>query len=191
MTKQLVKFKIFSMKMTGTKIIKIWILIAAIGMITIRSKGQEIGFSFLAYPSAGYNLVMEPGMNGAGASFFYNRTKYDQLNLSLSAEYAMTTWGHQVFSGIGINRTWISWERFELNTFAHLLNGLALHKPKSLYVFGVDTRMGANYYWYNDIKFFIAAGIRYTLSPGYKSYGIVETSLDIPVQFGMKFLLGR
>lgn len=189
--KQLVKFKIFSMKMTGTKIIKIWILIAAIGMITNRSNGQEIGFSFLAYPSAGYNLVMETGMNGAGASFFYNRTKYDQLNFSLSAEYAMTTWGHQIFSGIGINRTWISWERFELNTFAHLLNGLALHKPKSLYVFGVDTRMGANYYWYKDIKFFIAGGVRYTLNPGYKSYGIIETSLDFPVQIGMKFLLGR
>ena len=78
-----------------------------------------------------------------------------------------------------------------LNTYGHLLNGLAFFKPAPLYVFGVDTRAAANFYLYQDVKIFIGAGIRYTLSPGYRQYGLIETSLDLPLEIGMKFTPGR
>ena len=89
------------MRTPGTKLLKIWMLIAAISLLSEKSEGQELGFSLFSYPSIGYNLVYEPGMNGAGASIFYNRGKFKKLNLSLSGEYAMTTWGHQGFFGFG------------------------------------------------------------------------------------------
>ena len=175
--------------MTGTRIIKFCIVIASLLLTVNNAKGQEFGFSILAYPSAGYNLVLEPGMNGGGASLFYNGQRNKKLNLSLSAEYAMTTWGHQSFVGIGVNRTWVSWDRFELNTTGHFINGLAFYRPQSLYVFGVDTRISANFYIYQDLKVFLGTGIRFTLCPGYREYGLIETSLDIPVELGIKIPL--
>lgn len=177
--------------MGGSRLTKIFLLILVLALFKPEGKSQEIGFSFLAYPSAGYNLVWEPGMNGGGFSLFLNRQKYKKLNLSMSGEYAMTTWGHQAFFGLGINRTWLSFNRFEMNTYAHLLNGLAFYKPSSIYVFGVDTRAAANFYLYQDVKIFFGLGIRYTLAPGYEKYGLIETSFDLPLEIGMKFTPGR
>lgn len=175
------------MKTIGTKVLKASFTLAIFVLLIPIGKSQEVGFSLMAYPSAGYNLVFEPGMNGTGVSVFYNRQKFKKLNLSLSGEYAVTTWGNQAFFGLGINRTWISQNRFQLGTYGHLLNGIAFYKPKSLYVFGVDTRMVANYYLFQDIKLFLGLGVRYTLNPGYRDYGIIETSLDLPLELGMKF----
>lgn len=177
--------------MTGNRLIKALLIVATLSLISTEGQSQEVGFSFLSYPSPGYNLVWEPGMNGSGVSFFINRHKFKKLNLSLSGEYAMTTWGHQAFFGLGINRTWLSLNRFEMNTYGHLLNGLAFFKPGPIYVFGVDTRAAANYYLYNDVKIFLGLGLRYTLAPGYRQYGLIETSIDLPVEFGMKFVFGR
>lgn len=179
------------MIMAGTKTIKYFLLLVFLFSFLKSGKSQEIGFSLLAYPSPAYNLVYEPGMNGFGASVFYKREKFKKLNLSMSAEYAMTSWGHQTFFGFGINRTWVNWERFQITSIAHLLNGLALHKPQSLYVFGVDTRLNGNFYINHDLKLFLGIGVRYTLSPGYRKYGIIETSLDLPVEFGIKYVVSR
>ena len=173
--------------MVGTKILKASFILALLVLLIPKGKSQEFGFSFLAYPSAGYNLVFEPGMNGYGASVFYNRQKFKKLNLSISGEYASSTWGSQAFFGLGINRTWISQNRFQLNTYGHLLNGLAFYKPKSLYVFGVDTRIVANFYLFQDVKLFFGLGIRYTLCPAYRQYGLIETSIDLPVELGIKY----
>jgi len=128
-------------------------------------------------------------MNGGGMAVFYNQQRYDKLNLSISGEYALTTWGNQAFLGVGINRTWLSLNRFEMNTYGHLLNGLAFYKPKSLYVFGVDTRIAANFYLLQDLKLFLGFGIRYTLCPAYRQYGLIETSLDLPIEVGLKFIV--
>ncbi len=172
--------------MVGTKLLKGCLLVACLLLFLKTGKAQEFGLSVLAYPSAGYNLVLEPGMNGGGMAVFFNRQKYKKLNLSLSGEYALTTWGNQAFIGLGINRTWLSLNRFEMNTYGHLLNGLAFYKPKSLYVFGVDTRIAANFYLFKDIKLFCGIGIRYTLCLGYRQYGLIKTSLDLPIEFGFK-----
>ena len=74
--------------MAGIRLIKALLIVLAIMLIKPEAKSQEIGFSFMAYPSAGYNLVWEPGMNGGGFSVFVNRQKYRKLNLSISGEYA-------------------------------------------------------------------------------------------------------
>jgi len=177
--------------MVGTRLIKAFLIILAIILIKPDGKTQETGFSVMAYPSAGYNLIWEPGMNGGGISVFFNRQKYSKLNLSLSGEYAMTTWGHQAFFGIGINRTWLSLNRFELNTFGHMLNGMAFFKPGPIYVFGIDARAAANFYLYQNTKLFIGTGPRYTLAPGYRKYGLIETSFDLPLEIGLKFTPGR
>jgi hypothetical protein len=179
------------MIMAGTKKIKYFLLFLFFFSFIQSSKSQEIGFSLLAYPSPAYNLVYEPGMNGFGASIFVKREKSKKLNLSMSAEYAMTSWGHQTFLGFGINRTWVNWQRFQFTSILHMLNGLALHKPQSIYVFGVDTRAHGNFHINQDLKLFLGVGIRYTLSPGYRQYGIIETSLDLPVEFGVKYVISR
>ena len=172
--------------MAGTKIIKASFTLALLVLLIPNGKAQEFGFSVLTYPSTGYNLVFEPGMNGGGMAVFFNRQKYKKLNLSLSGEYALTTWGNEAFFGLGINRTWLSLNRFELNTYAHAINGLAFFKPKSLYIFGVDSRIAANFYMYKDIKLFCGIGFRYTLCPAYAQYGLIETSFDLPIEFGIK-----
>lgn len=174
------------MIMGGTRYIKTILLLVVLFLLTHKGKTQEFGFSVLSYPSLGYNLVFEPGMNGGGASLFFNRQKFKKLNLSLSAEYALSTWGSQAFFGLGINRTWLSLNRFEMNTYAHFLNGLSLYRPKSIYVFGVDTRIAANYYIYKDVKLFLGFGWRFTMSPGYRQYGLIETSFDLPFELGIK-----
>ncbi len=175
------------MIMGGTRLLRIGVFIASFFLLIQNGNSQEIGFSLNSFVSPSYNLIYEPGMNGGGISIFYNRQKFKRLNLSLSGEYAMSTWGHQTFVGLGINRTWVEWERFGLNTYGHLLNGLAFYKPKPLYVFGVDTRIVANFYIRQKLKVFIGTGIRYTLCPGYSKYGLIETSLDIPLEIGMKY----
>ncbi len=173
--------------MVGIRLLKSCLLVASLFLLVQTGKAQEFGLSVSAYPSLGYNLVFEPGMNGGGMAVFFNRQKYKKLNLSLSGEYSLTTWGNEAFFGLGINRTWLSLNRFELNTYAHAINGLAFFKPKSLYVFGVDSRIAANFYMYKDIKLFCGIGFRYTLCPAYAQYGLIETSFDLPIEFGIKF----
>lgn len=173
--------------MIGNKFLKTFLILVCLFLTLQKGKTQEFGFSALSYPSLGYNLVFEPGMNGGGMAIFFNRQRYDKLNLSISGEYALTTWGNQAFMGVGINRTWFSLNRFEMNTYGHLLNGLAFYKPKSLYVFGVDTRIAANFYLYQDTKLFLGFGIRYTLCPAYRQYGLIETTIDLPIEIGIKF----
>ena len=173
--------------MAGTRLIKLVIIITSMLFLSRNGNSQEVGVSALSYFSPSYNLVLEPGMNGAGFSFFYNRQRYRRLNFSISGEYAMSTWGHQAFLGFGINRTWIEWERFSLTTFGHFLTGLALYKPQPLYVFGVDTRISANYYLNYNLKVFLGTGVRYTLCPAYRKYGLIESSLDIPFELGIKY----
>jgi hypothetical protein len=175
--------------MAGNNSFKICLIILCLFVFTQKGKTQEFGISGLVYPSLAYNLVFEPGMNGGGVAVFFNRQKFKKLNLSLSGEYALSTWGNQGFLGIGINRTWLSLNRFELNTYGRFLNGLAFYKPKSLYVFGVDTRIAANFYLYKEIKLFCGVGIRYTFCPGYREYGLIETSLDIPIELGLKYTM--
>jgi len=174
--------------MIGTKYLKILFILSCLFVALQQGRTQEFGFSALSYPSLGYNLVFEPGMNGGGMTLFVNRQRYDKLNLSLSGEFALSTWGNQTFLGVGINRTWLSLNRFEMNTYFHFLNGLALYKPKPLYVFGADTRAAANFYLYQDIKLFLGFGIRYTLCPAYRQYGLIETSFDLPIELGIKFV---
>jgi len=173
--------------MGGTRLIKLVIIIASMFLLTGKGNSQEIGISAMTYISPGYNFVLDPGMNGAGFSVFYNGQKHRRLNLSISGEYAMSTWGHQALLGIGINRTWLEWERFSLTTYGHFLSGLALYEPQSLYVFGVDTRISANYYLNYNLKVFLGVGAKYTLCPAYRKYGLIETSLDIPIELGMKY----
>ena len=173
--------------MIGNRLLKAFLILACLFFTLQKGKTQEFGFSALAYPSLGYNLVYEPGMNGGGMAVFFNRQRHDKLNLSVSGEYALTTWGNHAFLGVGINRTWLSLNRFEINTYGHLLNGLAFYKPKSLYVFGVDTRIAANFYLLQDLKLFLGFGIRYTLCPAYRQYGLIETSFDLPIEIGLKF----
>ena len=173
--------------MGGTRLHRIGVLIALLSRLIQNGNSQEIGFSLKSFVSPSYNLVYQPGMNGGGVSIFYNRQKFNKLNISLSGEYAISTWGHQAFFGLGINRTWVEWERFGLNTFGHLLNGLAFYKPNPLYVVGFDTRIVANLYLRQKLKVFIGTGIRYTLCPGYSKYGLIETSLDIPLEIGIKY----
>lgn len=173
--------------MGGIRLIKLVIIISSLFFITRNGNSQEVGISGLSYFSPGYNLVTEPGMNGAGISIFYNRQMFEKLNLSISGEYAMSTWGNQVFFGFGIIRTWLEYERFSLNTYGRLLNGLALYEPQPLYVFGVDTRIGANLYINQKLKAFLGTGVRFTLCPAYKDYGLIESSLDIPIELGIKY----
>lgn len=175
------------MTMTGTKILKATLILLLLGGLARNSAAQEIGISFSAFPSPGYNMVFEPGMNGGSAAVFFHTTRYRVVNFSISGEYAISGWGHETFLGIGINKTWWSINRFEMNTYAHMLNGLALFMPKSLYIIGVDTRAVFNYFLYHDIKLFAGIGIRYTVCPEYGNYGLFETILDLPVEIGLKY----
>jgi hypothetical protein len=177
--------------MAGTKRTKFLLILVSLFLMVQTGKSQEVGFAFLAYPSPAFNLVLEPGMNGFGASFYYKMERFKKLNFSMSAEYAMTSWAHQGLIGLGINRTWVRWERFQINTLTHFLNGLSFHKPQPLYVFGVDTRLTGNFHIFQDLKIFGGIGIRYTLSPGYRQYGLIETSTDLPVEIGIKYVIGR
>lgn len=147
----------------------------------------QVGLSVRSYPSSGYNFVYQPGMNGVGITLDYTLKKLEAVDLFAGLEYRISDWGHLVLLSSGAQHTWWEGNRWSFSSRAGLLNGLALFRPKSLYIIGAETTAHLYLRIFNRFGLFATAGLRWSTCPAYRNYGLIWSYLEIPVGTGILF----
>lgn len=149
-------------------------------------QAQKTDISLRAFPSSWYNSYYEPGFDGMGLCVAYHPILNKVLRLNISGEFSVLRSRNEALFGFGINKTMWQAEHFRISTEANLLNGIDLYKPGPLYVGGIEAVARFDYYLKKKLTLFAGIGARYTICPGYRSYGVWKYN-SWPLMVGVRF----
>jgi hypothetical protein len=156
-------------------------LIASTGI-----KAQQTDIFIRAFPSSWYNSYYEPGFDGLGLGAAYHPVINKYYRLNISGEFSVLRSRNEILLGIGINKTFWQAEHFRVSLEANLLNGIDLYKPGPLYVGGIEGGVRFDYYVKKKLTLFAGIGVRGTMCPGYRDFGVWKHS-SWPLTVGVRF----
>ena len=133
------------------------------------------------YPSPGYNRVYQPGMNGFGMGIGGSYNLGARVDPVIGFEYRVSDWGNLLLTSAGIERTWWENRRLRFGSEASWINGLALYRPKSLYITGFEILNALSLKTGRRFAVELFFGMRWTAMPAYKAYGLITSYLELPV----------
>lgn len=153
---------------------------------SINVHAQQTDISVRAYPSSWYNSYFEPGFDGMGLCVAYHPILSKIIRLNISAEFSVLRSRNTALLGFGINKSIWQARHFRISAEANLLSGIELYKPGPLYVGGIEGVARFDYYVNKRMALFFGIGARYTVSPGYRSFGVWKHN-SWPVMVGVRF----
>ena len=147
------------------------------------ARAQQLGFRTLSFLGIANNIESDFHYNGFGLDLFYRHDVW-KGRVTSSLEYRMIGWGNQLGLNIGYNLPFWQENQWRASATLSLQGGLALFRPQSLGVIGVEGL--AEIEWQSKKRFFatLSLGIRYSNSPAYLRYGLINTNIDIPIKLG-------
>jgi hypothetical protein len=122
-------------------------------------------------------------MNGSAIKLSYLHTLEGDIRLLGGMEAGITGWGSQVLLGTGIRKGTLHQVEVEI------LNGMALYKGRSPYVFGLGSTYVRHLAGKRKHRLLLSAGLRFTLQPAYREYSDLFFYIDLPLQirWGLNF----
>ena len=180
-------------------------LIILFGLITSATlSAQTFQVSASGNWGLGYQLneknVYEPGFNGGGVRLdqvqYITNTNISFLN---GFEYSFLGWGSQLLVSNGFSfRIYpqVTWDeeslkthpgKFSIDARLYAMNGILLLRPKVLYTGAIQIDPVLTYQLNRKIALHLAAGYRYSLSPGYRDYCSIWSYSDVPISLGISW----
>ena len=175
---------IFSNKIKG--------LALAIGLTCamLPGRAQHLDIGFRTFPSSWYNSWFEPGNAGGGLAITWHPALNKNWRLNVGGEFALLRSRTETLFGIGAARTVWSHTfpvsdtlsagnrgkpvpgQLRISVEANLLNGFDLFRPQGMYAGGAEAAVRCDYRISKRISAFVSFGARYTVTPGYRNYGV-------------------
>lgn len=131
----------------------------------------------------------ESGNRGGAMGLNFSHPIKHSYNYIVGTEIALVPWGTNISANLGvcysknINTKW----QYTVSTLTN--QGVALFRPKSLYVYGLSGLVGMEYKLTNKLSLGIQSGLKYYSCPSYKQYSLISSYLDIPIQISLKRIL--
>jgi hypothetical protein len=161
-------------------------LVVVLALTAGHLRAQKTDISIRAFPSSWYNSYFEPALDGFGLCYTYHPILNKVYRLNISGEFSVLRARNELLLGFGINKTFWQAEHFRISLEANLLNGIDLYKPYPLYVGGIEGVARFDYYVKKGLSLYIGIGARYTLCPGYRTYGVWRHN-SWPLMLGIRF----
>lgn len=169
------------------KIIKLTILVCLVAYLPINAQVISLYINSNQGILAGKNW--ESGNRGGSMGLNFSHPLNNNYNYIVGTEIALVPWGTDIYANLGvrysknINTKW-QW------TVSTLTNqGVALFRPKSLYVYGFSGLLGMEYKLTQTLSLGIQTGLKYYNCVAYKKYSLISSYLQIPFQINMNIKL--
>lgn len=137
--------------------------------------------------------------NNVEAGYFYDggslaltyQQELEKGAVQAGLNYRIIHWGNQVALSGGYSLP--LWEQgpWDLELGANADLGLALFRPKALFVWGINAI--PNIKWQSKKAFYVSLGLglQFNHAPAYRKYGAINWTLDLPIQLGIGFRLKK
>jgi hypothetical protein len=104
----------------------------------------------------------------------------------VGTEFSLVPWGTDVHAnlGLGYSKAFSPKLIWSIQTISH--QGLALFRPKALYVTGLSAITGIEYQLNDKLSMGLSTGLKYYTCPAYKQYSLISKYLDFPIQLSIK-----
>jgi hypothetical protein len=149
-------------------------------------KAQDISF----YVNSNKGILAEKqwisGQRGGSLGLNYSKVFYKDFNYLLGSEFSLTPWGTDVHAILGLGYSKAISPKWMWSIQAFSLQGLALFRPKALFVAGLSAIAGIEYQLNDKLSVGLSTGLKYYTCPAYKQYSLISEYLDIPIQLSIK-----
>ena len=151
---------------------------------------QQIGLRALTFLGMATNTEAQYFFDGGGLELFYQHELWKGKVVG-GLEYRTINWGNQVALNLGYNLAYWKKNSWRASVSLSVQGGMALFRQKPLGVLGIECLPELE--WQSKKRFFmnLGIGIRYSNCPAYSKYSLINSTLDIPIKFGMGFRLGK
>ena len=149
-------------------------------------KAQDISF----YVNSNRGILAESelmsGNRGGSIGLNYSKVFYKEFSYLVGTEFSLVPWGTDVHAnlGLGYSKAFSPKLMWSIQTISH--QGLALFRPKALYVTGLSAITGIEYQLNDKLSMGLSTGLKYYTCPAYKQYSLISKYIDIPIQLSIK-----
>lgn len=190
-------------QITRSRYLKVSFYLLVLFMGITPSSAQTFQTALTGNIGLGYQLqeknIYDPGFSGAGWHFEQiHSLDSSRLSVINGLDFSYTGWGTQLLIRNGIDLLVANIDlkgkrkdhpdnkRIRLNIRLLTMNGLALTRPKMLYAGAIEVSPVITFQANKHTGYFLATGLRYSFSPGYRDYGSIWSYSDIPISLGIR-----
>jgi len=151
---------------------------------------QNIGFQLKSFPGLWSNETAGLFGGGGGAELYYD---YPLAKNSWrgGVEFRSVDWGNQTTLNLGYNNTFLEKGQWSVHGISSLGLGLALFKPRPLLVFSLEYLGEVQWRTQKRIGVNLGLGLRYSHSPAYTKYGVINQLFEVPITLGLIYSLKK
>ena len=125
--------------------------------------------------------------DGASFQMYYKKTFYEKLHFIAGIEGQINSWGNHVLLIVGGEYIYFKNERWSSNVRLNIGNGIALFQPNLLYSFNSKGQIFWNYRTKKQNIWGIGVGLQLMITPEYKSYSSIYSTVNVPVTLQYNF----
>jgi hypothetical protein len=148
----------------------------------------DFSLALTAVPGVAYSGVVDPAFTGASAAL-EARLPYRSVSFRAGIEAGVSGLGVQLLAPVGVDRAFLNVGPCSFLAFASVIPGLAMFKPRPLFMYGAEFGSSCSWYWSDHWGLDVRLGIRYLSCPEYSARVARYEVVDFPVSAAIRYRL--
>ncbi len=164
--------------------------IIAIILSGLSLRAQHVSFNLQALPGFWHNEALENYYGGSAFGIQYHqKSKIGQWGLGI--EYRSIDWGNQISLNIPYTVYLAKKNNWDVALQCAPSIGLALFRNNPLLSWSLESSAQLRWKPQNKFSYTLGVGLRYSISPAYQQYGLINQLAETPIRLGIQYKIGK